>query len=406
MNASLTPSLIQFSADIASDIGIEQAVLLQFLVDISRLQPSQHGDWSLSANLLTRQFPFWSLNDLQRVIENLRQRQYILVLSSPICESKKLHFSLVTPHSSHSVNNQHEQENTAHSHPSVHGTNQAFSPPDNIRANRISPQWRPDNNCWLLIKQQGIAKSFAEAEIAEFVHYWHERGVARHAWDNQFLRHLNKRWLEHQAKQAKTAEINNNTLEAKSHDKGYWQPTSDRATSIPNDWRPSIDAMDILQHQAGIATHFIEDAIAEFILYWTERGHKHSTWNTKFIQHVRRQWAEYQHATENDSVPKPLTANWQPRDEVFEVLKLAHIDRQFANEQLHAFVIYWQDRGEARPSWNTVFLQYVKRCWREHNQTALTVTPSGQHVGQSIAKNPTTRQRSLADDLNDRSWAN
>jgi hypothetical protein len=45
--------------------------------------------------------------------------------------------------------------------------------------------------------------------------------------------------------------------------------------------------MDILVNQGGINPNFIEDAVPEFILYWRDRGDVSSTWDSKFIQHVR-----------------------------------------------------------------------------------------------------------------------
>ncbi len=89
------------------------------------------------------------------------------------------------------------------------------------------------------------------------------------------------------------------------------------------------DAFSILEH-AGINHSFIEDAVPEFVLYWRETGLKTSTWNTKFIAHVRRQWAKFEVALEHDTTPKLLPEDYQPSEEVFEVLEMANIDPQFA----------------------------------------------------------------------------
>ena len=50
--------------------------------------------------------------------------------------------------------------------------------------------------------------------------------------------------------------------------------------------------------KGGINTNFIEDAIPEFVLYWKERGDKSNTWDSKFVQHVKRQWNFYTGLTE------------------------------------------------------------------------------------------------------------
>ena len=59
-------------------------------------------------------------------------------------------------------------------------------------------------------------------------------------------------------------------------------------------WSPSEDALEILLRM-GIHQNFIDDAIPEFVLYWQERGEAQATWNSKFVAHIKRQWARYTH---------------------------------------------------------------------------------------------------------------
>ena len=76
--------------------------------------------------------------------------------------------------------------------------------------------------------------------------------------------------------------------------------------------------------------------------------------------------------------------------EVYDVLQLAHIELEFAKSLIPSFVVYWRDRNELRPSWNTVFLQWAKQQWK------LKHSEQGQRA---------TRDRTIAEDLTDRSWA-
>ena len=39
-----------------------------------------------------------------------------------------------------------------------------------------------------------------------------------------------------------------------------------------------------------------DDAVPEFVLYWRERGETIKTLNSKFINHILRQWARYSSA--------------------------------------------------------------------------------------------------------------
>jgi hypothetical protein len=63
---------------------------------------------------------------------------------------------------------------------------------------------------------------------------------------------------------------------------------------------------------------------------------------------------------------------------------MANIDPEFAHAQVKEFILYWQDRNDIYPSWNTKFLQHVKYQWAQQMQNA----------------------QPLLDKLADRSWAN
>jgi hypothetical protein len=160
-------------------------------------------------------------------------------------------------------------------------------------------------------------------------------------------------------------------------------PPANKNGVIERDWTPDAEAVAILQ-RGGISVPFIEDAVAEFALYWRENATPNTQWNTKFIAHVRRQWVKYTHALEHDTTPRPIPPDFQPDPACLDVLAMANIDIDFALAQLPEFLLYWQDRKEAHSSWNTKFLQHVKYKWAQHMQ------PAGQP---------------LLERLTDRSWA-
>ncbi len=166
---------------------------------------------------------------------------------------------------------------------------------------------------------------------------------------------------------------------------------------MANQWRPSEDAMEVLVKHAAISQQFVEDAIPEFVLYWRERGDSSRTWTSKFIQHVRKQWNYYTAAIENDSVPKPIGENWQPGDDVYDVLRLANIDLAFAKNLVQEFVLFWRDSKQAYPSWNTKFLQHVKFHWARKDSL---VDSSANNIQKLKPKEST-----LFNDLTNRNWA-
>ena len=162
--------------------------------------------------------------------------------------------------------------------------------------------------------------------------------------------------------------------------------------TLSDNWQPSADALEILD-RAGINRAFIDDAVPEFVLYWSERNPREKALNSKFIQHIKRQWARYTSALSHDTEPQRIPTNWQPTEDVFDILNMSHIDASFARKLIPEFIMYWKDSNQMHSSWNTKFLQHVKYHWAKQSKLA---------DGTASSR---TRDRSLAEDLNDRSWA-
>jgi hypothetical protein len=210
--------------------------------------------------------------------------------------------------------------------------------------------------------------------VPAFVTYWRERNEAQRSWGSVFIKHVIHQWRK---------------FEVEEHQRN-------QEVLMQSAWRPSEDALQVLIEQAQVSREFIEDAIPEFVLYWQERGDKLSTWNSKFIQHVKLQWHKYQNSMESNTQPLPISSHWRPSEEVFDVLRLANIDLQFAQGLIAEFVMYWRDSGQIHTSWNTRFLQYTKKQWAKRHALA-----TNQAAGIR-----STREMSLEEELGDRSWAN
>ena len=391
--SSLIPGRqIVFSAELAATLGLEEAILLQYLSDESENMDGQIGGqfkwFQLSAKQIKQRLPFWQDIDIQRVIENLRQQGVVILSSAPITESHQLRFAF-NDQKNNNANNQTEARPEAPQHSPPPDTRSGFKS-NQPRANAITQSWRADEHSIRLLAQQGVPAHFAHEQTGEFVQYWSERGEARHSWGSKFVSHVLYKWRDYETRQqkAKPSQIDSTSWEATK---------SNEPQPLAKQWRPSTDACEILEIQAGINRNFIEDSLPEFILYWMEKGDRCNTWNARFISHVKRQWAEFEHKLKNESRPSVMTADWQPSDDVYDVLKFARIDLEFVRHLVPEFVMYWRDRNELRPSWNTLFLQFAKLQWQRQN-----------HLENSLKDNSlkATRERSLVEDLSDRSWAN
>ena len=130
-----------------------------------------------------------------------------------------------------------------------------------------------------------------------------------------------------------------------------------------------MDAVSILK-SAEVSEEFISNSIPEFILFWREKGFKSDSWNTLFINHVRKEWAKFTNKINDKNKPKKMIASWEPDPSCYDVLKLAKISKKFAMEQLVEFRIFWIDSNEIMTSWNSKFIQHVKYKWYKKNPQA------------------------------------
>ena len=237
--------------------------------------------------------------------------------------------------------------------------------PSRVRRRRgttgpIPPDWQPDAEWVKQCRQLNIPEDFIHAQVARFVMYWRERGEARYSWGNEFVRYALKQWREEQASTA----------------------SRERFSEMGWNWRPDAVAVEILARD-GVNNNFIDDAVPEFVLYWMERGVEQGGWNSKFIAHVQRQWQRLQAAGTHGREPRPIPENWRPDAACLEILQLARIDEDWAQGQVPEFVLYWRETGEARASWNAIFLQRVKQLWsRRLNGKA----DAGEATGESASE--------------------
>ena len=66
-------------------------------------------------------------------------------------------------------------------------------------------------------------------------------------------------------------------------------------------------------------------------------------------------------ARKNPSAPIP--ESWQPGAQAFAILESNGIPKAFAETCIAEFVLYWTERGDARPGWDASFVNSVKRDW-------------------------------------------
>lgn len=380
---------IALSATLAATIGLEEAVLLTVLNDAARLQSQT---WArLGKQALRQQLPFWDDVTIRRVLQSLLDKG-LLTLSGPMFpDTEGLMFCFSQPTSQPQANSTPTASRPAPqpaAQPTVRPPAPANPMPDH-RKQPLPERWRPNAETLQRLEQHGIPPSFSWAQLDDFLLQGHEQGANRNDWNVRFFRHVKSQWEF----------ARNDAARRQRRLQGTFNPQQPDALPIRHDWQPHEDALQILQ-RAGIDPQFIADAVSEFVLYWAERGEVSKTWNSKFIQHVRQQWARFSASAEHSSLPTRIADNWQPSPDCFDILAMAHIDRQFAEQRVPEFVLYWRDSNQVHNSWNSRFLQYVKQQWGKR-----LAQPSGDTNGQQTTAQPgyTTAAASVQR-LKDTSW--
>ena len=127
---------------------------------------------------------------------------------------------------------------------------------------------------------------------------------------------------------------------------------------LNNDWVPSTETKEII-NMAEISDEFCDLKLKEFKIYWIERGQKKNNWNMTFIDFIRREWAKEN--SSNKGLPYTIDENWYPDDDVFDILNLSEITKDSALKYLREFNLYWKDKGAAFTTWNSKFIDHVKR---------------------------------------------
>ncbi|WP_018415553.1 DnaT-like ssDNA-binding domain-containing protein [Teredinibacter turnerae] len=443
MKSSLIPEKpILVYPGLAATLGLEESVLLSVLTDLaSQAQTAQSNgfEWAtISADRLRAAVPFWQDQDLVRVCNSLHGKGVLLVGSARFGEHGEFRFAF--------------NERLASQHHTGHAQTRGQSqvqPRPQPGLQHIGPQWQPDHHTLAQLAQHNIPESFARQQVPEFITYWRERGEAQRSWGAKFLQHVIRQWRQYEAqlhRQQKANEMlaswrpSDETIETLETNLGikreflediiaefvvFWrergeaaenwdskfiahatrewrrfcerQNQQDQGSLMHDNWRPSPDAMEMLTVHSGVRSEFCEDAIPEFVFYWKDVGDAHKNWNAKFVQHVRLQWKKFQSALEHSTDPKPIPVDWQPSEDVYDVLRLANIDLRFAHGLIPEFVIYWRDSNQLHTSWNTRFLQHAKREWaRQHGQA---------NASNGTPQQRSTRDISLEEELSDRSWA-
>ena len=173
--------------------------------------------------------------------------------------------------------------------------------------------------------------------------------------------------------------------------------------SISKDWRPSEDTLEIIK-RSGINSSFIEEQLPEFVIYWLEQPKLLVSYNSKFIEHIRMKWAQYNAEVNTKKDPHPIPDDWTPSDDCHDILQMTGIENSFIHDQLPEFIMYWKDDGRAFRSWDVKFLEYTKNKWNFLNKESKA---SGEenfdfYIPSEPEKTKQKREKNIVKNLRDK----
>lgn len=310
----MTDNFLYFSKDVAKTLGLSEAVVLETIKKGVNSQNNQFIElrWILNETI------FWNKKEVLTLLSKLQLKGLIIFDK----DTKRITL----------VSSKRKIENSDSGRKAFEERKESF----------IEKNWEPNAALIDQANEYGISKSFVLSLVDEFIHLHREKSDASHSWGIDFLRFVIKKWRKQEISDFKKL----------------------KRKAIDQSWQPDKEAIEILS-KAGVNEEFIKEEIPEFILYWSEKGEESDTWNSKFIAQVRRQWAKTQHLIDNSELPEPISPNWKPSQDFYEVLALTEIDKAFANSVLSEFILYWRETGQAHNSWNSKFIQHVKYQWQK-----------------------------------------
>ena len=204
-----------------------------------------------------------------------------------------------------------------------------------------------------LVKQAcnlGIEEDFLGDQLPSFNLFWKGKDLKPHLKESKFLQYALKNWRE--------------------KEKIEYQES--KKVLIDSNWRPSEDAISILKNK-DINDSFIESLLPEFILFWKEKRIKSNSWNSTFLNHVKKQWARKNFKLDSDKENYPMSKNWAPSEDCMKVLEVTNIPVDFIESKLPEFRLYWIDAGEISTNWNNKFINFVKKSWEKDSKKSSNI---------------------------------
>ena len=317
----MTDPKISFSIEIANTIGLEEAILLEYIKENESLD-------KISLKQINAHLGFWTESRTSDLLNKLIKRGLVMEsnlggtiyfssrkpnqVSKPIIENtwmpEKEVFDQITEYGIpedfaylhiDDFKKLNEERNQKDKNWGVKflrfvikkWRHQEVEENKKKKMKPMEKTWLPDHDALEILIKSGINEDFIDKEIPEFILYWTERKEESDIWNSKFIAHIRRQWGRFK--------------DVKEND--------DLPSKMTSEWRPNEDFFDILE-LTDIPREFAEDTKPEFIMYWKETGQSLNSWNSKFLQHVKYNWEKTnkgQTPQSSDQIDRRIESSWK-----------------------------------------------------------------------------------------------
>ena len=139
-------------------------------------------------------------------------------------------------------------------------------------------------------------------------------------------------------------------------------PTKDNSSKpdVTMNFYPSED----LVKQAcnlGIEEDFLGDQLPSFNLFWKGKDLQPHLKESKFLQYALKNWREKEKIEYQESKKVLIDSNWRPSEDAISILNSLDINDSFFESLLPEFILFWKEKRIKSNSWNSTFLNHVKK---------------------------------------------
>lgn len=335
----MSDSRISFSKDVASTIGLSEAVLLEVL--------KESGLKGRNLNELQNLLSFWTEKELTEYLKSLLSKGLVVENKTSTLSSFSVKEIQTVDRRESSMENSWRPEKELLDQILEYGIPEEFTyaqvedfkhlnqekeeknkswgikflrfvikqwrqkeATDNQKRKRqpIETNWKPEDEAREILVRSGVDNDFIDKEVPEFVLYWSEKKEESDIWNSKFIAHIRRQWGRFQNVNEK----------------------DDLPFKIDSKWLPNEDFYDVLT-LTNIPKEFADSTLSEFILYWKETGQSHNSWNSKFLQHVKFQWQKQNQNLSSQGqnlMDKRIESSWNISEPVINKKKDQKVSEQ------------------------------------------------------------------------------